>query len=208
MIVSLLIAAAALEPMASAPVPAAHRKTVYYLHGKIVEDLGPRGISPRFGAYDYPGILDAFRQAGFDVISEIRPKDTDPSAYADKVAAEVRWKIAQGTPSDQITIVGASKGAIIASLVSTRLKVASVHYVLLAGCNDWLLREMKPQLTGEVLSIYEASDDIGGSCRTLAEQSPQISSFEEIRLETGLGHGMLYRPIPEWVKPALAWAGR
>jgi len=214
MITPLLITAAALLPAVSTPtstrasVAPPQRRTVYYLHGKIVEDLGPRGVSPRFGAYDYAGILTAFRQAGFEVVSELRPKDTDPSAYADKVVAEIRRQIAEGTPPGQITIVGASKGAVIASLVSTRLKVADVHYVLLAACNDWLLNEMKPRLTGRVLSIYEASDDIAGSCRPVVAQSPAVKRFEEVRLTTGLGHGMVYRPLPEWMKPTLAWANR
>jgi hypothetical protein len=210
----LMIAASALQPTVPTPavprepVAAPQRKTVYYLHGKIVEDLGPRGVSPRFGAYDYPGILTAFRKAGFDVVSEIRPKDTDPSTYADKVVADVRRQIAQGTPPKQITIIGASKGAIIASLISARLKSPDVHYVLLAACNDWLLQEMKPRLTGKILSIYEASDEIGGSCRPVIAQSPAVKRFEEVRLTTGLGHGMVYRPLPEWVMPALAWTRR
>ena len=36
---------------------------LYYLHGKIIEDLGPAGVSPRFGRYDYPGIIQAFERA-------------------------------------------------------------------------------------------------------------------------------------------------
>src|SRR5687767_1995638 len=89
------------------------RPIVYYLHGKIVEDLGPRGVSPRFGAYDYSGIVDAFRKAGVDVISEVRPKDTDPSAYADRLVADIRGKVEAGVPPSQITVVGASKGSAI-----------------------------------------------------------------------------------------------
>jgi len=210
-LIPILLAASALEPLTvaeSGQATAMQQRTIYYLHGKIVEDLGPRGVSPRFGAYDYPGIITAFRQAGFNVISEIRPKDTDVSSYADKVVADVRRQIAQGTPPDEITVIGASKGAVIASLVSTRLKMPKVHYVLLAACNDWLLKEMKPRLTGKVLSIYEASDEIGGSCRALAKQSPELRRFDEVRLNTGLGHGMVYRPLKQWVRPAIAWAKR
>ena len=67
-------------------------------------------------------------------------------------------------------------------------------------------RTFAPRFTGNVLSIYEASDDIGQSCRPIAERSPAIKRFEEIRLETRLGHGIVYRPLPEWVSPAMAWA--
>lgn len=192
----------------SQPSAAGLPKVIYYLHGKIVEDLGPRGVSPRFGAYDYPGILTALRQAGFEVVSEIRTKDTNVSDYADKLVRDIRERIASGTKPEQISIVGASKGAVIASLVSARLKIADVHYVLLAYCNDWLLQEMKPRLTGKILSIYEASDEMAGSCQPLINQSTEITSFKEIRLDTGLGHGMVYRPLPEWVKPASDWTRR
>jgi hypothetical protein len=27
----------------------------------------------------------------------------------------------------------------------------------------------------------------------------------EIVLRTGLGHGFIYRPLPEWVNPAVEW---
>ena len=186
----------------------AQHRYVYYLHGKIVEDLGPRGVSPRYGAYDYPGIVDALRQAGVEVVSETRPKDTDPSSYADKLVADIRQKIAAGVPPSHITVIGASKGSVIASLVSTRLRAPDVRYVLLANCNQWLAREMQPRLTGEILSIYEASDEIGGTCKPIVDQSPAVTKFEEIRLQTGLGHGMLYRPLRQWIDPAIAWSKR
>ena len=181
---------------------------VFYLHGKVVEDSGPRGISAKFGAYDYPGIIRALSKNGTRVISEVRPKDTDPSAYADKVVAQVHSQLRAGVPASRITIVGASKGSVIAMLVSTRLKNPRVRYVLLANCNDWLIRTFNPHLTGEVLSIYEASDDVGQSCGRLAKRSPALRRFKEVRLTTGLGHGIVYRPLSSWVAPTLAWVRR
>ncbi|MGE5564483.1 MAG: alpha/beta hydrolase [Bacillota bacterium] len=201
-----LLAAAA--PWAAAAAPAAGERYLYYLHGKIVEDSGPRGVSPRFGAYDYPGIVAALRKPGVVVVSEIRPRGTDPSAYADKVVRQIRAQLRSGIPASHITVVGASKGSVIASLVSTRLQVRGVRYVLLANCNDWLIRTWHPRLSGEVLSIYEASDDVGGSCRPVVRLSPAVTRFREIRLNTGLGHGVVYRPLPQWVGPATSWATR
>ena len=185
---------------------AAPARYVYYLHGKIVEDSGPRGVSSRFGAYDYPGIIAALRSGGLTVVSEVRARDTDPSAYADKVVGQIRAQIAAGIPASHITVVGASKGSVIASLVSTRLRDRRVRYVLLANCNDWLIRTWHPRLSGAVLSIYEASDEFGHSCRPLIRRSPAVTRFTEIRLTTGLGHGIVYRPLPAWVRPAIAWA--
>ena len=180
----------------------------YYLHGKIVEDLGPRGVSPRHGPYDYPGIIAALKRAGLQVQSEVRPKDTDPHAYAARVVADVKAKLAAGVPPSHITIAGASKGSVIASIVSTQLQQPQVRYVLMANCNDWLMREIKPRLSGEVLSIYEASDDIGQSCVPVVRASPNVTRFSEVRLETGLGHGIVYRPMASWVEPAVRWAKR
>ena len=193
---------------APAAPPAESPRYIYYLHGRIVEDSGPQGVSPKFGRYDYPAILAALRKPGIEVISEIRAKDTDPAAYAARIEAQVRARIAAGVPASHITVIGASKGAIITILASSRLKVPGVRYVLLAGCNDWLIDTFDPHLTGDILSVYESSDDIGGSCGPLVKRSPDIGRFSEVRLDTGLGHGIVYRPLDLWVKPALDWATR
>jgi hypothetical protein len=188
--------------------PPENPRYLYYLHGKIIEDLGPEGVSLRFGRYDYTGIIRAFERAGLSVVSEVRPKDTDVSSYAEKVVADVRSKLAAGVPASNITIVGASKGSVIAMLVSSRLRNDEVRYVFLANCNDWMERTFAPRFTGEVLSIYEASDEIGQSCRPIAQRSPALKRFEEMRLETGLGHGVVYRPLTDWIDPAAGWAKR
>ena len=204
----LLLLPALIACTAAAAPPSQPPRFVYYLHGKIVEDSGPTGVSPRFGAYDYPGILAAFRRARLTVVSEIRPKDTDPSVYADKIVADVRAQLASGVPASRITIVGASKGSVIAMLVSTRLKEDRVRYVFLANCNDWMERTWHPRFSGEVLSIYESSDDTGHSCRPIARRSPKLKLFREIGLSTGLGHGLIYRSLMSWVGPAIRWARR
>ena len=74
--------------------------------------------------------------------------------------------------------------------------------MLLGACNDWVFETMRPQLHGRILSIYEHGDPWGGSCRPLAGQ-PGVRPFEEVELRTGLAHGFLYRPLPDWVVPAL-----
>lgn len=202
-----LIALALAGPATAAAPPEAPRY-LYYLHGKIIEDSGPSGVSPRFGAYDYRGIVKAFERSGLTVVSEVRPKGTDPSAYADKVVADVRRKLASGVPASHITIVGASRGALIAMFASSRLRNDAVRYVFLANCNDRIERNFAPRFTGQVLSIYESSDEFGQSCRPIARRSKALKRFSEIRLQTGLGHGMVYRPLSAWVGPATDWAKR
>ncbi|MCA1558500.1 MAG: hypothetical protein LC731_08175, partial [Acidobacteria bacterium] len=54
---------------------------VFYLHGLIIENEGIRPTSPRFDVYEYQEILETFKNKGFIVISEPRPKGTDPEQY-------------------------------------------------------------------------------------------------------------------------------
>jgi hypothetical protein len=185
--------------------PAARARYLFYLHGKIVEDQGADAVSPELGRYEYAAIVKHFADSGFTVISEVRARDTDPEAYADSVVRQIRRLLAAGTRPQGVTVVGASKGSVIAMLVSTRL-AEPVRFVLLANCNDYVLRRFPLRLHGEVLSIYEASDSLGRSCEALFEQSPRLARKEEIRLEIGLEHGFLYRPLREWLGPTVAFA--
>ena len=38
-------------------------------------------------------------------------------------------------------------------------------------------------------------------------RSPRFGYYELEKIHTGLSHGFLYRPMPEWVNPAAEWAG-
>lgn len=179
---------------------------VFYLHGRVIEEQGRRPTHPEFGVYEYDEILRRLGGEGRVVVSEARPRNTDPDAYADKVAKQIEDLLAKGVPGRRITVIGASKGAVITMLVSTKVRSPEVGYVIMANCNDWVRENHRIDLHGEVLSIYEASDDVGGTCEPIFRQSKDMGKHREIRLETGLRHGFLYRPIPEWVEPALAWS--
>ena len=145
---------------------------------------------------------------GFTVLSEVRPKDTDPLAYAGKVAKQIEDLLGKGVPGRRITVIGASKGAVITMLVSTRVRSPEVRYVIMANCNEWVRENHHVDLHGQVLSIYEASDDFGETCEPIFRQSKDLGPHREVRLETGLKHGFLYRPMEEWMGPAVAWARR
>jgi hypothetical protein len=181
---------------------------VFYLHGQLIEDQGRRPTHPEFGLYEYDEILRRLAEDGRVVVSEARAKDTDPEVYSDKVAGQIEALLAGGVPGRQITVIGVSKGAVIAMLVSTKVRSPEVGYVILANCNDWVTEHFLIGLHGQVLSIYEATDSVGGTCRPIFAQSKQIGSHREIRLETGLRHGFLYRPLKEWIEPAIAWTRR
>jgi len=183
---------------------------LFYLHGRIVEDQGPEAVDTihGFGVYRYEDILSAFRKEKFIVISEVRQKNTDVEQYAKKLIGQIDSLLQRGIPAINITVVGASKGAAIAMLTSSMLKNKDVNFVFMAGCNDDNFKRL-PQIDfcGNILSIYERTDDIGKSCTPTKNLSQQeIPHYKEIELNTGLKHGFLYKPLPEWVEPVVRWA--
>ena len=182
---------------------------VFYLHGKIVEDQGAKAVDNinGFGAYQYNDIVSAFRKEGFTVISEVRKKDTDPKTYSLKVVKQIDSLIKRGVKAESITIVGASKGAIISMLISSNLKNKNVNFVFMAGCfND--ISESNPDINfyGNILSIHEKSDVIGKSCLPVKNKSTGITHYKEIEINTGLRHGFLYQPFIVLMNPTIQWA--
>lgn len=187
------------------PAPDPDKIHLIYLHGRIIENEGPRPTDARFGRYDYAGVLDALSSRGAVVVSAQRPPGTDVNAYAGLVVAQVERLIREGLPPERIVVAGFSKGGDIAIRVSSFLRRPQLRYVLLAACWD---RSGEPhlRLTGKVFSIHETSDTLAGeSCRSLAERDERPQSFEEKAITTGRSHGAFYAPLDEWVDPVLAW---
>ncbi len=186
------------------------QRYLFYLHGKIIEDQGIPAVSPDYGEYEYTAILSRFREAGFTVISEVRPKNADGDAYAKKIAAQITQLLEAGVPAEQISVVGASKGSYIAIAVSYLLKNERLNFVLLGSCapDEISIYEQKQMpLYGNVLSIYDSVDDLSGSCADFFTYSADkgIARHDEIVLHVGTGHGILYKPLDEWVLPILEW---
>ncbi|MDK2979772.1 MAG: hypothetical protein PWQ55_119 [Chloroflexota bacterium] len=183
---------------------------LFYLHGKIIEDQGLPAVSDEYGEYQYVEILETFSGHGFTVISEVRPQDTDSFAYAEQVIAQINDLLAADVPAEHITVVGASKGAGIALLVSHYLGNEDVNYVILSICTPEVVRDLIDQrnnLYGRVLSIYDEPDEYAGSCRDLLDYSRDqgLTADREIELHTGLRHGILYQPLDVWVLPSVEW---
>jgi hypothetical protein len=179
---------------------------LFYLHGRIIEEQGLRPTSPQHGVYEYEQILDTFKKAGFAVTSEARAKDTDPKQYAEKVVGQIKALLKAEVPPDHITVVGASKGAVINMLVSTYLKNREVNFVLLASCNDDMFKRFAIDLWGNVLSIYDVKDEYGQSCKKFFDKATGLNRHAEIEVKLGIGHALLYRPIKEWIEPTIEWA--
>ena len=186
-------------------------KYLFYLHGKIVEDQGIHAKSIVYGDYEYEEILNALNDAGFFVISEPRPRNADIWEYAEKTERQVKRLLDAKVPPNQIIVVGASKGAIIAAAASYLLKNENIKFVLLAGCSPEMTVYWKSEqvsLFGNVLSIYDASDTVARSCMDFfaLDGGKGISEYDEIVLSVGRGHGILYKPLDEWMKPVIEWA--
>ena len=178
---------------------------LFYMHGLIVEGTTGRPQSRDHGVYEYPEIVKALSAQGFTVVSEIRPANCDIKAYAQKVAAEVQTLLDEGVSEEQITVVGASKGGMIAATVSHMLKHPHIRYVILAGFFPSLARD-GVQLHGEVLSIHDSSDQYTILPELFFKNSPELTRSKMIVTDTGLGHGLLYTPHPAWVNETVNWA--
>jgi hypothetical protein len=186
---------------------------VFYLHGKIIEDQGVPAISPEFGEYEYPEILTVLESKGFIVISEQRAKATHAEDYAGIITGQVNDLLDSGVEPGSITVVGASKGAAIAASVSNLVSDSGVNFVLLGACYQPMIETWMEQgrlLYGNVLSIYDFADDYAASCQELFDFSAGIGLGEhkEIVLQVGTGHGILYKPLPEWILPTIQWANQ
>ncbi len=186
--------------------PAKKLGYLIYLHGAIVQQQGPNAVSEQFGPYQYQLILDSLHSKGFEVISEVRPKDSEIKPYAEKVQQQVLDLMAKGAKPAEITILGASLGAYMTLEASLLLDNPDIHYVTLGLCGDYginYFKEYKGRFKGKFLSIYERSDS-RGSCATLFENDP-AAEFSEVEINTGLDHGFLFQPLEEWVQPIVSW---
>lgn len=178
---------------------------IYYLHGRIIEIQGKEAISEQYGKYDFDGIVKAFSGNENIVIAEVRTENVDYSKYAKKVSNEIDSLINLGIPPTNITVIGASKGAIIASHISD-INTNPINYVLLAGNNRYQEENNDWKFHGQVLCFYDLSDSIaGGNYDYWKNKQNHTNAFEQIELKTQLGHGFLYQPLEEWVKPTQKW---
>jgi hypothetical protein len=182
----------------------AGERYVIYSHGLIVEGDDPKPVSPKYGQYDFPAVKQAlFNQGGFNLIAYQRPKSADDS-YADMLQSWVQRLLDAGVKPSRITLVGFSRGAQLTALASNGLTSAGINTALMAICEDGEVSHApRLNLGGNLLSIYETSDDLG-SCGKLAARS-HLKSFNEVAISTGKKHGAFFQPLPKWIRPLKAW---
>ena len=185
--------------------PDSRKPYLFYLHGLIVEEAGIRPKSEEHGYYEYELILQELARAGFIVISEAREQGTQVTTYAENIAAQIKKLLAGDVPPGNITVVGASKGGVIASYVSAMLQEKEIRYVFLAGLFEKCLQDQNLKLYGKILSIHDRSDKLSITPSLYFQRSEGLGHFKEIVLSLDIGHGLIYRPYREWVDPLLDW---
>ena len=81
-----------------------------------------------------------------------------------------------------------------------------VNYVFLGSSSDYTRQTFDWNLHGNILGIYEKSDTVAGnSYQYWIDKSTNAVKFEQLQINTGLGHGFLYTPNSAWLDPAREW---
>jgi len=179
---------------------------LFYIHGRIIEEKGERPTHPRFGVYEYRKILETFADLGFVVISEVRPSAADVPMWGERVAGQVRRLVGGGVPPEHITVVGFSKGGVIAIFASSKLADDRVNFVFMGACGPWIDGQTDLVPRGRLLALRESSDNLVGSCSRLFARGGDGGERREVVTDLGGGHGAYYRPHPEWVEEIVNWA--
>lgn len=181
---------------------------IIYLHGKIIEDQGKHAVSEKFGPYKFDAIVNKLKETGAIVHADIRDNKTNFTKYCQIISKQISQIVESGVPPNLITVIGASKGGVMAMQISSTT-VYPINYVLLGANNKALEKTNKWILQGNVLGIYEATDQIAGKNYDYwINRSKQTSHFEQLEIKTGLGHGFIYSPRVEWLDPTLVWINK
>lgn len=183
-------------------------KYVFYSHGLIVEGTNETPTHPEYGIYEFPSIRqEIFEIGGFNLIAHHRPQNTNIERYVDLLESWVISLMKAGVNSNDITLIGFSRGAHLTALASNRLRSFEINTILMASCFDGdIVADPPISLGGRLLSIYETTD-AAGHCGELASRS-QLMSFDEISITTGKKHGAFYTPHDYWLNPIKEWLQR
>lgn len=181
---------------------------IFFLHNRFLEEHELNELHPEFGRTEYNEILAEFEKSGLNVISEKRNRNVNARAYAIGIVNQINSLIKKGIEPEKITVVGTSKGGYIAQYVSTLANNKNLNFVFIASfINDDIQNIPEINYCGNILTIYEKSDPFGfSSLERMKTSSCEIKHFKEIELNTGMGHGFLFKPLNEWIEPTIKWA--
>ena len=105
----------------------------------IVQQQGANAVSEQHGPYEYQNIVETLAKLDYQVISEVRPKDSEIISYGDKLATDINLLLDAGVPPNRITIIGASLGAYMTVEAAYNARNRDINYVLLGMCSDYAL---------------------------------------------------------------------
>lgn len=190
------------------------KRYLFYMHGNWIEKRGLGSSHPKWGAPRYHQIVDVFSRRGFVVISELRLREVSLRQYSQKVADQVLRLLDEGVPASRITVMGHSKGGHMALMVGSIVEKRDLNIVVLAGCAssgtsfrrnylDFLSYGART-LKGRVLSLYDADDDVAGSCEEVFDKAAWVETSETV-LRSGWGHGLFFKPAPVWINAVADW---
>ncbi|MDT0651011.1 alpha/beta hydrolase [Autumnicola edwardsiae] len=181
---------------------------IFFLRNRFLETHQLHESHAEYGRTEYKEIVAEFANNGFTVISEKRNENVNARDYAVGIVNQIDSLIRMGTKPNNITIVGTSKGGYIAQYISTLKGHPELNFVFIASFRDNDIENI-PEINycGNILTIYEKSDPFGVSAiRRKNNSSCEIKHFKEIELNTGMGHGFLFKPLKEWIEPTIKWA--
>jgi len=181
---------------------------IFFLHNRFLEEHSLNELHPEFGRTEYNEIIEEFRKNGCKVLSEKRNGNVNAREYAIEIITQIDSLLKNGTEPNRITVVGTSKGGYIAQYVSTLANNPDLNFVFIASFRNSDI-ETIPEINycGNILTIYEKTDPFGVSAVERKNTSScEIVNFKEIELNTGMGHGFLFKPLKEWIEPTLKWA--
>ena len=181
---------------------------IVFLHNRFLETHELNELHPQYGRTEYKEIINEFEKAGFTVISEIRYGNVNARNYAIKVIEQIDSLVNHGSNPNRITVIGTSKGGYIAQYVSTMANNPNLNFVFIASFRNPDIQNI-PEINycGNILTIYEKSDPYGVSAVARKNTSScQIRNFKEVELNTGMGHGFIFKPLKEWIHPSIQWA--
>jgi len=181
---------------------------IFFIHNRFLEEHKLEELHPEFGRTEYKEIITEFEKGEFKVISEKRNGNINAREYAIGIIYQIDSLILTGILPRKITVIGTSKGGYIAQYVSTLAHNPELNFVFIASFRNEDIQNFPDiNFCGNILTIYEQSDPYGVSATKRKEASTcEIKHFQEIKLNTGMGHGFLFKPLEEWMKPAMRWA--
>jgi len=178
---------------------------VIYLHGQIIEEQGINAHSTLFGKYAFEEIIDFLRNTPATVYADVHDSNVHFVHYCQQISNRIDSLILTGIRPNQITVLGASKGGVMAMIISN-MNETPINYIFLGSNNITIEQENDWSFNGRILGIYDLSDKLAGKPYDhWIEQSPNAKSFKQVELNTGVGHGFLYKPIDEWLLPTKEW---